>query len=272
MPSSSDLRRHLAPCSARLLLSLLGMLAFATVEAAEAPAGSPSDPDAAAATHPLDPWEPVNRRVYKVNRAVDRIVFLPVARGYQRVTPPLLRRGVSNFFDNLMQPVSALNLLLQGRPGQAGGAFGRFALNSTLGLGGVLDPASEAGIPRRQADFGQTFARWGWKQSRYIVLPMFGPATARDAWGKGVQSQLSPVSELARREGAEFSLLYGIDARARALPAESMLEGAADEYALVRDGYLQYRRCQIVDCSEELPEYLLPDYEFEIPDFEALRR
>lgn len=220
----------------------------------------------------FDPWERANRRVYAFNRGFDRLVFLPVARGYQRVTPPLLRRGITNFFDNLVQPVTALNLLLQGRPGHAGASLGRFALNSTLGLGGILDPAGHAGIPRRNADFGQTFARWGWQRSRYVVLPMFGPSTARDTWGKGVNSRLSPVSELARREGAEISVLYGVDARARGLSAEAMLEGAPDEYALVRDAYLQYRRCQIIDCSEELPEYLLPDYEFEIPNFEQLRR
>ena len=132
--------------------------------------------------------------------------------------------------------------------------------------------ADEAGIPMRSADFGQTFSQWGWKRSRYVVLPIFGPSTARDTLGKGINSRLSPVSELARREGAELSLLYGIDARARALSAEAMLSGSPDEYALVRDAYLQYQRCQIVDCSEELPDYLLPDYDFEIPDFETLRR
>jgi phospholipid-binding lipoprotein MlaA len=222
--------------------------------------------------HPLDPWEPANRRVYAFNRGFDRIAFLPVARGYQRITPPLVRRGVSNFFDNLVLPVSALNMLLQGRPRHAAAALGRFTINATLGIGGVLDPATEFGIARRNADFGQTFARWGWKESRYMVLPVFGPSTARDTWGKGINSQVNPVSELARREGAQYSVLYGIDARSRGLSAEAMLAGAADEYALVRDAYLQYRRCQIIDCSEELPEYLLPDFEFEIPDFESLRR
>jgi len=228
--------------------------------------------DGRAGASAIDPWERFNRRMYAFNRGFDRIAFLPVARGYQRITPAPLRRGISNFFDNLQQPVSALNLLLQGRPGQAGAALGRFTLNATLGVGGIFDPADEAGIPFRSADFGQTFARWGWQDSRYLVLPLFGPSTARDTFGKGVNSRFSPVSELARREGAEISLLYGIDARTRALSAEAMLSGAADEYLLVRDAYLQYRRCQMVDCSEELPDYLLPDYEFEIPDIEALRR
>jgi phospholipid-binding lipoprotein MlaA len=260
----SPLRFLFAPFCAGLLLASAAM--------AETPPAAEAAPDEPANGHLLDPWEPANRRVYAFNRGFDRIVFLPVARGYQRIMPPVLRRGISNFFDNLTQPVSALNLLLQGRPGQAGSALGRFTLNATFGLGGVFDPASEVGIPRRNADFGQTFARWGWKQSRYLVLPVFGPSTARDSWGKGANSQLSPVSELARREGAHISILYGIDARTRGLSAEAMLAGAADEYALVRDAYMQYRRCQIIDCSEELPEYLLPDLEFEIPDFDSLRR
>jgi phospholipid-binding lipoprotein MlaA len=104
-----------------------------------------------------------------------------------------------------------------------------------------------------------------------MMLPIFGPSTLRDTLGKSVHSEVSPVTWLARREGAEISIVYGIDARARALSAEAFLADAADEYALVRDGYLQYRKCQIVDCSTELPEYLSPDYDFEIPDFESIR-
>lgn len=221
-----------------------------------------------------DPWQPFNRRMYRFNRAIDSVVFKPVAKGYSRFTPRVLRLGVSQFFDNLQEPVVSLNLLLQGKLKMAGASLGRFLLNSTLGLGGVLDPASHAKIPNPRADFGQTFAVWGWRKSRYVVLPLFGPATMRDTWGKGVNTTVSPIDWLARREGAEISLLYGIDARASALPAESLLADAEDEYAMVRDVYLQYRRCQIVDCSEELPEYLLPDYEFEIPniDAETLRR
>lgn len=218
-----------------------------------------------------DPWEKTNRRIYAFNRGFDRILFRPVARGYERVTPPLLRRGIRNFFDNLQQPLVALNLVLQGHPVRATGAVGRFAMNATLGLGGVLDPSDEARIPEYSADFGQTLSQWGWKQSPYMVLPVFGPSTLRDTLGKAAHSTVSPVSWLARREGAEISFVYGIDARARALTAEAFLEDAPDEYALVRDGYLQYRKCQIVDCTTELPEYLSPDYDFEIPDFEAIR-
>jgi len=218
----------------------------------------------------LDPWQGFNRPVYRFNRGFDRLIFRPIAKVYDKVTPSLAKKGVNNFFDNLQEPVVTLNLLLQGRPKAALQSFGRFVTNSTLGLGGIFDPATEARFPRHRGDFGQTFGRWGWKQSRYVVLPLFGPATLRDGLGKGVNTRVSPIDWLAREEGAEYSLLYGIDARARALSSESLLDGAADEYLLVRDAYLQNRRCQIVDCSDELPDYLLPDYEFEIPDFDAL--
>lgn len=251
-------------------------LAFAAPAFAQqdtAPAAAPADPRESASLHRdfNDPWERFNRPMYRFNRAIDKAVLRPVARGYQRITPGPLRRGISNFFDNLQQPITTVNLLLQGHPIKATASLGRFALNSTFGIGGIFDPADEAKIPDYDADFGQTFHRWGWKKSRYVVLPVFGPATVRDAWGKGVNRQVSPITWLADREGSEISILYGIDARARGLAAESLLEGSPDEYALVRDAYLQRRRCQLIDCSEELPDYLLPEYEIEIPDIETFR-
>lgn len=257
--------------------SLALVLALAALLSSPAQGQSDATPppgDSLSRSADLDPWEKYNRPIYRFNRGFDRILFRPLARGYQRVTPALLRQGVSNFFNNLQEPVVAVNMLLQGRPKLAAASLGRFTLNSTLGVGGILDPASEAKIPDNNAEFGQTLARWGWRESRYVVLPVFGPATVRDTVGKGVNSTLSPIDWLARREGSEVTMLYGINARASALSAEAFLEGAADEYSLVRDSYFQYRRCQIVDCSEELPDYLLPDYEFEIPDLDAdtLRR
>jgi len=218
----------------------------------------------------IDPWEKINRPIFTLNNTIDRVVLRPSAVVYSRVVPRVAQRGVSNFFDNLQQPITTLNLLLQGRPLQAGGSLGRFALNTTLGLGGLLDPAGHAGIPAYDQDFGQTLHRWGWKRSRYIMLPLFGPATVRDGVGKGVNTRVSPISWLADREGAEYSLLYGLSARSRGLSADAFLRGD-DEYLLMRDAYLQFRRCQLVDCSDELPDYLLPDYEFELPDVDALR-
>jgi phospholipid-binding lipoprotein MlaA len=220
----------------------------------------------------LDPWQPFNRKAHAFNSAIDKILLRPVAKGYATVTPRIVRKGISNFFGNLQQPVTSLNLLLQGQGKDAGKSFGRFLMNLTLGLGGILDPATHAGIPYYDQDFGQTFTVWGWEESRYLVLPIFGPGTVRDGLGKGVSTTVSPISWFADENGAEYSILYGIDARASALPAEAFLKGAPDEYLLIRDAYLQRRRCQISDCSEDVPDYLNPDYEFEIPDFETLRR
>lgn len=218
-----------------------------------------------------DPWERFNRPMFRLNSTLDRVLLRPSAVVYTRVTPRIVRRGVTNFFDNLREPLTSVNLLLQGRPGQAAGSLGRFLLNSTLGVAGILDPATHAGIPDHDQDFGQTLHRWGWKRSRYVVLPLFGPATVRDGLGKGIASRASPVSWLAEEHGAEYSVLYGLDARARGLSADSFLRGGGDEYLLMREAYLQYRRCQLIDCSDMLPDYLLPDYEFELPDIDALR-
>jgi len=252
-----------------------GPIPSETDSSATASAGDPTLPPAQhAAPSPdsLDPWQPFNRRMHKVNSVLDRILLRPVAKVYARVTPNPVRKGVSNFFDNLQQPVTTLNLGLQGRPKQAAQSAGRFLLNITLGLVGVFDPATEIGLPHFHKDFGQTFAAWGWETSRYLVLPVFGPGTVRDAVGKGVATTVSPVSWLAEQEGAEFSVLYGIDARAAVLPLEAFMADAPDEYLLIRDAFLQRRRCQIVDCSEDVPDYLLPDYEFEVPDLESMRR
>jgi len=245
--------------------------ADASVDASTDVGAAPGAEPAPLSPEQLDPWEPFNRRMHAFNRGFDHAFLRPVARGYVKVVPGVLRRGVSNFFNNLYQPITAANLLLQGEPRAAGSAGGRFLLNLTLGLGGILDPATHAGIPYVDSDFGQTLAHWGWEPSRYLVLPLFGPATVRDSLGKGVSTLASPVGWLAEDTGPGLSLLYGIDARAGGLAAESFLENVEDEYLLVRDAYLQRRHCQLVDCSGELPEYLLPDYEVELPDFEWRR-
>lgn len=263
-----------------LLMGLAGLLlTFGSITVA---AQEPPVQDPLAATYVasgngtdwsvLDPWEAFNRRSYRFNSAIDRAFLRPVAKGYDKLTPGLVRTGVRHFFTNLQQPIVALNLLLQGRPGQAGTATGRFLLNATLGLGGILDPASHAGMPRREKDFGQTFARWGWKRSRYLVLPLFGSGTVRDTLGKGVNTRFSPLGELAKRNGPAITFLYGIDTRASVLKAEeTFMHGAEDEYMLLREVYFQRRNCQIRDCSEDVPDYLLPDYEYEIPDIDWRR-
>jgi len=219
-----------------------------------------------------DPWEGLNRKIFAFNSTLDRFILKPAAKTYATLAPKPVKTGVSNFFKNLQQPVSAVNLLLQGHPVQAATATGRFAFNVVFGLGGLFDPATPAEIPYRDRDFGQTFAQWGWQDSRYFVMPVFGPTTLRDGIGSLTSSNVSPMRWLDARERAYLGVLYGLNARASVLSMDPMIREAADPYLLVRDAFLQRRHCQIVDCSEEVPDYLLPDYDYEIPDFDSLRR
>jgi len=211
-----------------------------------------------------DPWEGWNRKVHRFNNALDRSVTRPVARGYVRVVPRPVRTGVSNVFSNLGQPVSALNAMLQGKPKQAGQSLARFALNLTLGIGGLFDPASDANLPRGNEDFGQTLAVWGWKHSRYLELPFFGPRTVRDSFGLGGDIAASPMRQIddkpVRYGLAGLSL---VSARAQLLSVDSLREGAVDDYILVRDAWLQRRHYLIFDRegthAQGLPDYLLDE-------------
>lgn len=226
------------------------------------PVADPSLPPPAQMPASYDPWEPFNRRMHRFNNAVDRNVALPLARGYVKVVPRPVRLGVSNFFSNLGQPVSAVNALLQGKPGQAAQSLGRFVLNVTLGIGGIFDPASDANIPHRSEDFGQTLGVWGWENSRYLELPLFGPRTVRDAFGLVGDAPLSPTRQIdddAARIGLQGLQL--VDIRTQLMAVDRMRQGAADEYALVRDAWLQRRNYQIHgDRMQADDEYLLPDY------------
>lgn len=207
--------------------------------------------------HPQDPWEPYNRAVFQFNRKVDRAILRPVSKGYVRVTPAPVREGVGNFFDNLGAPVDIVNLLLQGKPGDGARATGRFVLNSTVGLLGVFDVASRAGIPNYDEDFGQTFGVWGWEKSRYFVVPFFGGTTIRDSLGYVPDS----YANLAWREIDNDELFYSLVAldlvhlRSLVLSQEKTVEEAFDKYKLFRDSYLQRRSYLIHDGQNQLPDY-----------------
>lgn len=214
-----------------------------------------------------DPWEKLNRKVHRLNNVVDRTVAKPLAKAYVKVVPRPVRLGVSNFFHNLGQPVSALNALLQGKPKQAGQSVGRFLMNATLGVGGLFDPATDAKIPDRSEDFGQTLGVWGWKKSRYVELPLFGPRTLRDAFGMIGDAPLSPIRPIELDKARVFLQgLQLVDVRTQLLSVDSMREGAADDYALVRDAWMQRRQYQIEgdrpgkdEDAETLPDYLQTD-------------
>lgn len=226
------------------------------------PIADPTLPTPVVAPQSYDPWEKYNRQMHRFNNAVDRRVAKPLARAYVKVVPRPVRLGVSNFFNNLGQPVSALNALLQGKPKQAGQSLGRFLMNSTLGLAGLFDPATAAKIPNRSEDFGQTLGKWGWKRSRYVELPLFGPRTVRDTFGMLGDAPLSPTRRIgndATRIGLQGLQL--VDLRTQLMATDSLREGATDDYALVRDAWLQRRQYQIHgdrqnDDTAELPDYL----------------
>ncbi len=230
------------------------------------PVADPSLPPSADFGRSYDPWEPMNRRIHTFNNAVDRTIARPLARAYVQVVPRPLRLGVSNFMDNLGQPLTAVNSLIQGQPKMAGQAMGRFLVNSTLGVGGILDPASSAGLPRRREDFGQTLGVWGWDRSRYLVLPFFGPRTVRDTVGLAGDVPLSPIRRI--NDDQTRILLQGlslVDTRAQLLSLDSLREGAVDDYTLVRDSWLKRRNYQIESNrprhseDEMLPDYLLEE-------------
>lgn len=225
----------------------------------------PNLPAAAVMPGTFDPWEKYNRRMHRFNNAVDRRVARPLARGYVRAVPRPVRLGVSNFFNNLSQPLTMVNSLLQGKPKQAGQSLGRFLLNSTFGIAGIFDPATRANLPQKSEDFGQTLGVWGWKRSRYFELPLFGPRTVRDVFGMAGDAPLSPLRGVeADRVRVPLQGLQLVDVRAQLLSTDSLREGAEDDYTLVRDAWSQRRDYQIFgdrpsDDGRDLPDYLRED-------------
>ncbi len=225
------------------------------------PIADPTLPAPATQPQSYDPWEKMNRRVHRFNEAVDRGVAKPLAKAYVAAVPRPVRLGVGNFFNNLGQPVSAVNALLQGKPKQASQAMGRFLLNSTLGIGGVFDPATSAKLPNKSEDFGQTLGVWGWEQSRYVELPLFGPRTIRDALGMAGDSPLSPIRGIEADKARVFLQgLQLVDVRTQLMAVDKMREGATDDYALVRDAWMQRRQYQIFGERDEATDESLPEY------------
>ena len=212
-------------------------------------AGCATGPDA----NPRDPLEPFNRGVYQFNDAVDTAVLKPVATAYQKVTPSPVRTGVSNFFGNLGDLWSSVNAGLQLRPREATENLMRFSVNTVFGIAGVLDIASEMGIPRTRLDFGQTMGRWGAPSGPYLVLPLLGPSSVRDGTGLVVDATGDPVSSMNHVPSRNSVLtLRVVDTRAGLLRATNLLEDAAlDKYSFTRDFYLNRRQNQIDDLIDK---------------------
>ena len=198
---------------------------------------------------PYDPFEASNRVMYAINDPLDKYIAKPIAQAWVDYVPSFIRTGASNYFNNIDDLFSGINGLLQGKLDKAGDDFGRVMINTGFGFLGLIDIASEAGIPRGNEDFGQTFGYWGIPQGPYLFIPLWGPATVRDGTGSILRYWYTPTQLIP--DVAVRNVIYGIgaiDARAQALGATSLLEQASiDPYTFVRRSYLQRREYLVYD-------------------------
>lgn len=221
---------------AMLRIASISLIALALVGCAAVP---PSE------RNPRDPWQRVNRGVYKFNDAFDNAIATPVARTYLHV-PQVVRTGINNFFNNATYPDVIVNALLQGQLKPFARDTGRFVVNSTLGIGGLLDPASHMGLGLEDRDFGQTFGKWGIPTGPFLVLPFLGPSDIRDGLGRIPDAYAEPWAYIRNPYWDYGSLLlYEINERANLLPITDMAKKTFDPYAFERNAYLQQREYMI---------------------------
>ena len=198
---------------------------------------------------PKDPWEGFNRKSYAFNEKLDEVVLKPAAQGYVKIVPAFAREGVNNFFDNLDDIGTTLNNFLQGKPREGASDLGRFMVNTFLGVFGLWDIATPMGLEKHYEDFGQTLGVWGVQPGPYLVLPLMGPSTARDAPAKVVDPSWY-YSEYVNPESIYWGL-WGLDKvriRANLFQSEKLLDEAAlDKYTFLRDAWLQRRRSLVYD-------------------------
>ena len=217
-----------------------------------------------------DPLEGWNRSVYGFNNAVDGAVLEPVAKGYRAVTNDPIRGGVSNFLSNLNQPIVFVNAVLQAKPEMALDTVGRFLVNTTVGIGGIFDPATAAGVPKHREDFGQTLGVWGVPTGAYLMLPLIGPSNVRDALGTGVDRAFDPLIWTQFEGDTEFAvtrgIVSGISVREALIEQVEVLREQPEPYIALRRNYTQQRDAAIRDGQIEddpfanLPEF--DDYDF----------
>lgn len=204
----------------------------------------------------IDPFESMNRAVFTFNENADEYVIKPVAEAYQFVLPDFVRTGVTNFFSNIGDVFVAVNNLLQGKPGNAANDIGRFLVNSTIGILGLFDVATEAGLEKNKEDFGQTLGVWGVPSGPYVVLPLFGPSSVRDTAGLALDIKTDFIlnsNQLNHDQKVGSTVLRVVNQRANLLDASQLLEDAAfDKYSFLRDSYLQRRRNQVYDGNPPL--------------------
>jgi phospholipid-binding lipoprotein MlaA len=207
----------------------------------------------ATGTNPRDPYEKFNRQMFAFNDAVDRAALKPAASAYKQVLPTFVQTGVSNFFGNLSDLWTGVNNLMQGKGADGMSDLTRFSLNSTLGLAGLLDIGSEAGLPKHNEDFGQTLGAWGVASGPYLMLPLLGPSTVRDAIVIPIDVAADPWAYKNPVGWRNVGIATrAVDQRAAVLDASNLMEEAAlDRYEFIRDGFLQRRLSRITDNGEQ---------------------
>jgi len=233
---------------------LLGLVA-GMVGCASIPAGVEPSPN--------DPWEPFNRSVFEFNEGLDKYLLKPVVAGYRFVLPEFVRDGIYNFFSNYSDIYTALQNLLQGKPDYAFSDLMRVVVNTTFGLGGLIDMATPGGLPKHKEDWGQTFGVWGIPSGPYVVLPFFGPSNVRDTFGTAADLESDYLFGYVKDVGLRNSItgLRVVNARNTYYEAGDLLDGAAiDKYSFMRDAYIQRREYQINEGREDR-EPLMPVYE-----------
>ncbi|MDA8856863.1 VacJ family lipoprotein [Gammaproteobacteria bacterium] len=200
-----------------------------------------------------DPFENINRTFFDINEKVDNVALKPIALTYSK-TPELVKHGITNFFRNLKEIDNTLNQVLQGKPKYAINDFSRFIINSTIGIGGILDPASSMGLERHDEDFGQTLGLWGVSPGPYLMIPFLGPTTTRDLLSRPISSFLEVTFHMDDSNvRISLSALDAIETRERLLDVESLLSG--DKYNFVRDSYSQSREYEIKDGLNIVDEF-----------------
>ena len=212
---------------------------------------------------PGDPLERMNRATYRFNDSLDRHVMRPVAKGYIKHVPSLIRTGIDNFLENLAFPTTIVNDLLQLKVKDTLVDLGRFTVNSTLGIGGILNPANAFGIPKNDEDFGQTLGRWGVPAGPYVVLPLLGPSSLRDAPAIYVDAQTDLRITLDLDRTTEWALvgISLVNRRSELLPYDASFDSAYDRYAFIRNAWLQRREYQVKDgaVEDDIPQEELED-------------
>ena len=209
-----------------------------------------------------DPWEPLNRQISAFNETVDSVTFKPLAKGYEKVVPRFIRRGINNFSRNLLGPLNIINNLLQGKVQRGASETGRFFVNTTFGIGGLFNVGNVLGFEVYREDFGQTLAVWGVPDGPYVIVPILGPRTLRDAAMIPLNFAADPgfyIEDDATRLG--LYVVRAIDARAMLFSAEALIEDSFDRYLAIREAYLQNRQFLIYDGDPPVDDDFYDDFE-----------